>query len=465
MTTTVSAIDLAFDEAIAFLRQKTQVTSEHYTDVFGAANVKAFTVAGGTSQALVGDFYKATLKAAESGTSLGEFRRDFDAITARYGWLHNGTPEWRSRIIFETNLSMAYSAGRYAQQTEPETLAAFPFWQYVHSGAMHPRPEHLALNGLVLRADDPFWKTHYPPNGWGCGCKVRPVSARGLARMGKSGPDTAPIIETRPVRTRTGGIIHVPIGIDPGFDYNPGAVWKAEAVTLPPKATLRPPAPIELPKPSPPPAPPEVTSPIAPPAVSPAPSKPPPVPVAAASKAEAQAVDGLLTRDYAGWAKRLKREEVQALRAYKGPAYREFNAQLRGDRSLSYLQPAIEALDAALSRARTARPIRVYRGVTGQTTYGRASVGDIIEEKGFMSTSTNPDTADNFASAHDGIVIEIRLPQDYVGGAYVNRVPDIHHLEYEFLIRPGSRFRVIERSNDRLIVEPVRARRRTPRTA
>ncbi|QIB34757.1 phage minor head protein [Ancylobacter pratisalsi] len=246
MTTTVSAIDLPFDEAIAYLRQKTNATSEHWADVFGEANARAFTVAGAATEDLVGDFRKAVAGAIENGTSLGEFAKSFDAITAKHGWLHNGTPAWRSRIIFETNLGMAYSAGRYVQQTEPETLAAFPFWQYVHSGAAHPRPEHLALNGLTLRADDPFWKTHYPPNGWGCGCWVRPVSARGLSRMGKSGPDTAPVIDTRPWRNpRTGEIKHVPIGIDPGFDYNPGQVWKAERVDLPANATLKPPAPID----------------------------------------------------------------------------------------------------------------------------------------------------------------------------------------------------------------------------
>lgn len=238
--TTLNALNLPFEEAIAYLQQKTNTTSEHWTDVFGRANAKSFTVAGATTRDLVADFRAEVTKAIEKGTSLQEFRKSFDDIVSRHGWEHTGTPGWRARIIYETNLGMAYAAGRYQQMTEPETLAAFPYWQYVHSGSLHPRPHHKAWDGTVLRADDPWWDSHYPPNGWRCGCRVRPVSARGMARMGRTGPDSAPVIDTRPwVNPHTGEVLHVPVGIDPGFGYNPGREWKAERVELPANATLR----------------------------------------------------------------------------------------------------------------------------------------------------------------------------------------------------------------------------------
>jgi hypothetical protein len=249
--TTAEAVGLPPREAIEFFRQKTNVPTQTWTDVWNEGHSRGFAVAGAASEALLNDFRREIDKALEQGTTLADFRKQFDAIVAKHGWEYNGSPGWRSQVIYETNLSTAYSAGRYAQQTEPETLAAFPYWQYVHSGAQHPRLQHLAWNGLTLRADDPWWSTHYPPNGWKCGCRTRVVSERGLARMGKAGPDQAPPVNMRPwVNPRTGQVVDVPEGIDPGFGYNPGEAWKRGT---PPPASGEP-APVPT-APAPPPAP------------------------------------------------------------------------------------------------------------------------------------------------------------------------------------------------------------------
>jgi hypothetical protein len=236
---TIEAIGLPFKEAIGFLGAKANVTSEHWTDVWRTAHTRSFMVAGAATQAIVADFRAEVMRAIEQGTSLQDFRRGFDGIVAKHGWSHTGTPGWRARIIYETNLSTAYSAGRYAQMTEPGTLAVYPYWQYVHSGAQHPRQQHKTWDGLTLRADDAFWKTHYPPNGWRCGCRVRPVSARGMARQGRPGVDQAPPVVTRAwTNPRTGQVHQVPEGIDPGFDYSPGEAW-TQAPELPGNAALR----------------------------------------------------------------------------------------------------------------------------------------------------------------------------------------------------------------------------------
>jgi hypothetical protein len=233
MTTTATAIDLPFAEAIDFFRQKINIRTERWSDVWQAGHDRGFMVAGAASDALVQDFRDAVAKALEQGTTLAEFRRDFELIADQHGWSYTGTPGWRSRIIYETNLSTAYAAGRYEQLTEPDTLAVFPFWQYVHSGAAHPRLDHLAWNGLVLRADDGWWATHYPPNGWRCGCTVRPLMQTELGRQGKRGPDRAPPLEPRTVNVPGRGAVEVPKGIDPGWAYNPGASWKRGDVRPP----------------------------------------------------------------------------------------------------------------------------------------------------------------------------------------------------------------------------------------
>ena len=232
--TILEALDLPFTEAIAFFRAKARIPTERWTDVWRTAHARGFMVAGAATDALLVDFQDELKHALEHGTTLAEFRVGFDKIVERHGWDYTGTPGWRSEIIYDTNMSMASSAGRYAQLVEPETVKAFPFWTYIHSGSRHPRLNHLAWNGLTLPCDHPFWQTHYPPNGWRCGCRVSPTSHYDLKRMGKDGPDEAPPIVMRPWRDPHSGTVHqVPVGIDPGFDYNVGEAWLKGAKNLP----------------------------------------------------------------------------------------------------------------------------------------------------------------------------------------------------------------------------------------
>lgn len=216
MPTTLDAIDLPFEEAISFLRQKTNVGTKSYRDVWGAAHSKAFMVSGAMSKDLVQAFRHEIDRALSEGTTLADFRKSFDDIVAKHGWSFKGDRDWRTKIIFDTNIRTAHAAGRYAQLTKPGSLIAFPYWQYNHSGALHPRRNHLSWNGTVLPADDPFWQTNYPPNGFNCGCFVTPVSDAGLRRQGKSRPDASPNLEQLDGNVR---------GADPGFDYNPGQAW------------------------------------------------------------------------------------------------------------------------------------------------------------------------------------------------------------------------------------------------
>ena len=76
----------------------------------------------------------------------------------------------------------------------------------------------------IPAADDPWWTTHYPPNGWGCQCYVETLSDQDLARLDKDGPDTAPDkdIQQRWVGQAAPREASVPRGIDPGFAYAPG---------------------------------------------------------------------------------------------------------------------------------------------------------------------------------------------------------------------------------------------------
>ena len=221
-----SATSLPFQEAIDFFRQKVNVPTAKWADMLHGAHTRAFTVAGATKEGMLTDFRAAVDKAISQGTTLEEFRKDFDAIVQTYGWDYKGTRGWRTRTIYSNNLTTAYAAGRWAQMTDPDVVRLNPYWMYRHAdGVKHPRPEHLAWNGMVWPVDDPVWKKIYPPNGWGCHCFVEPISRRELKALGKNGPDTSPDLPTeqKTLNTSAGPVtIDVPKGVDPGWGYDVG---------------------------------------------------------------------------------------------------------------------------------------------------------------------------------------------------------------------------------------------------
>ncbi|EIC28016.1 phage head morphogenesis protein, SPP1 gp7 [Methylomicrobium album] len=219
---------LPFKEQIAFWRAKELVPTERWNDLVREQHDTAFTVAGAMQADLLSDLHQAVTKAIEQGTTLAEFTRDFEAIVAARGWT-GWTGEdtqagraWRARVIYETNLHASYQAGRWAQVQAVKKFR--PYLIYRHSDAsIHPRELHVSWDGLVVAQDDPWVQTHWPPNGWGCKCRMFALSERDLRKLGKTGPDTPPddghYDWTDP---KTGEIHRFPQGIDPFWDYAPG---------------------------------------------------------------------------------------------------------------------------------------------------------------------------------------------------------------------------------------------------
>lgn len=233
-----SPAHLPFSEAINFFKQKIRLPSSGWTDIWQEQHSHGFVVAGAVHDALVEDFYNAIQQARESG-GYEAFKKSFGDIVAKHGWAYNGTPGWRSKVIYDTNVTQAFNAGRYQQMMAVKHLR--PYWRYRHTSIEHPRLEHMAWDNLILPADDPWWDTHMPQNGWGCKCKVDSLSRlearREWEKNGKAGPDEAPPIEwEKRVVGKNGSnprTVQVPKGVDPGFAYNPGKAW-LEPHTVPP---------------------------------------------------------------------------------------------------------------------------------------------------------------------------------------------------------------------------------------
>ncbi len=213
-----------FAEQVAFFRQKLArlMPTARWDDLWQEQHDRAFMVAGAAKADLLVDLAGAVDKAITEGETLDGFRKRFAEIVERNGW-HGWTGEttakgraWRTQIIYETNLMTSYAAGRYAQLKQ----GGYAFWIYKHSDfVQRPRPHHVALDGITRPPDDPFWAQYYPPNGWGCRCRV--VGARGEAAIKRLGGSL-----DKPLPDWVGAIdpkSGAPVGIDKGFAYAPGA--------------------------------------------------------------------------------------------------------------------------------------------------------------------------------------------------------------------------------------------------
>ncbi len=225
------AFKLPFQEAIDFLRTKLNVPTAAWTDIREAMHARAFVVAGAIEAQLIADFHDAINRAIAEGVTLADFRRDFDTIVAKHGWDYKGSRNWRSAVIYNTNMRMAVAAGRWAQGMRLTENGGNVYIRYTAVLDSRTRPLHREWNGLILPVDHPFWDTHYPPNGWNCRCSIQFLTDDELARYGWSATkdEDIPAVawEQRPLKTPDGvEMVRVPEGIDTGFGYNVGkAAW------------------------------------------------------------------------------------------------------------------------------------------------------------------------------------------------------------------------------------------------
>lgn len=145
--------------------------------------------------------------------------------------------------------------------------------------------------------------------------------------------------------------------------------------------------------------------------------------------------------------------EKEALEDYKNGNYKRFNDPLRkGTKLDAKTAKQIAHIDRALSRASLAKSQTVYRGIVSREISGNAASfkGKIIEDRAFMSTSSNIASATGTtsnsitASKPGSVLFELKarkgakaLPIDALGKAAKNT-----HREGELLFARGSRIRI-----------------------
>lgn len=224
-------------EVIDYFDRRPSVPTFDWRDIAAHEHALAHTVAKTAGFEILGDLRKAIRKAVVDRMPFDQFRAELEPLLKQKGWwglkrridpatkqpvlAQLGSPR-RLQIIHWANVHSAHAAGEWARvQQNREFL---PWLTYVASVSERKRPLHMSWVGTTLRIDDPWWRTHYPPNGWNCKCSVRQIGDREAGRLHQEfGRDKAPPLDERDwLNRRTGETEKIPAGIDPGWQNNPG---------------------------------------------------------------------------------------------------------------------------------------------------------------------------------------------------------------------------------------------------
>lgn len=181
------------EAAAAYIRGKAVADPAHFGALPAQLKQRAFTVAGIERMDTLRRL-RDTIARLPEGASWDEVKRDLAAEISPFVDVEDGKRAKAARARAEFMLRMqgaqAYAVARHQQQMG--SLERFPYWQYETVGDNRVRASHAALDGKVLRADDPWWKTHYPPWDWGCRCIVHALDEEDAQEIGITEPSDMP---------------------------------------------------------------------------------------------------------------------------------------------------------------------------------------------------------------------------------------------------------------------------------
>ncbi|WP_173497601.1 phage minor head protein [Shewanella sp. ISTPL2] len=232
------AINQAPADAVAYFRAKGFAISDDWQDVWTRAHARAFTVAKAAQMDVLTAIRNEVDAALSQGLTAKQFQANLKPQLEKLGWwgkkevdgreVQLGSP-YRLNTIYRQNLQTAYMAGRYRRMLSRSKT--HPYWQYVAIDDGQTRPAHARLRGKVFRFDDPIWDIIYPPNGWGCRCRVRALTEAQVKAMGitvENGEGYIHRFDTETVARGTGEVLTVPharIDLPDGSSMSPDLGW------------------------------------------------------------------------------------------------------------------------------------------------------------------------------------------------------------------------------------------------
>ncbi len=225
-------------EAVNYLQRRDRLTQTFsWQDLWHDEHAQRFTVSRLARLDLLKAMQDGITKSVQGDLTRRDWTRDIKGLLQKEGWwgevdvldpvsgevVTTKFDSPRLKLIFDTNTRMANSAGLWDRVWR--NRETHPYLLYITRGDERVRAAHRGWNYLCLPVDHPFWETHWPPNGWHCRCRVMSVTQAEYDRLAKAGKT---ITEAPPeefitwTNKRTGETTQVPVGVSPGFDYNPG---------------------------------------------------------------------------------------------------------------------------------------------------------------------------------------------------------------------------------------------------
>jgi hypothetical protein len=156
-----------FTETIEWFRlQAPWISGSSWNTMASLAALKADQVSGATLLTMLDDVWAQMDRAVAEGKPYSEFVRDV-AKGLDTKWYKADSQ--RLRLIYHNNVGSALMAGREAQMSDPAVLAVRPYVMFDGIGDWRQTIEICKpRDGVILPADDPWWKANSPLLHHGC---------------------------------------------------------------------------------------------------------------------------------------------------------------------------------------------------------------------------------------------------------------------------------------------------------
>jgi transcriptional regulator with XRE-family HTH domain len=173
---------------MSWMRERPILPRAQWDALDDQARRRAFTVATAAHLNVLRVVWEQADQALAKDLSFDQFElRTMEALAK--GWGDDRAPALLA--MMESNLQLAYNAGRFVELLLPERLAVRPFLRF--DPLLDYRTSQICWHrqGIVRRWDDPFWQRNWPPLHVRCRSSVRALTPGEAQREG-SGPPEPP---------------------------------------------------------------------------------------------------------------------------------------------------------------------------------------------------------------------------------------------------------------------------------